>query len=137
MAVLGVGIDVADRRRIEQLIQRSGRRFLVRWFSDRELGQCGSASAALTSRFAAKEAVWKALGLPRDGALAWRLLEVLVDGRGRTEVRFAGWIADEVAQRRISEVFVTTVVHGDIAVAMAVLQGPGANDMAVGKAPVT
>ena len=131
MTLVGVGIDVASLARIEGLVQRYGGTFTRRWFDADDFPQGRISAMNLAKSFAAKEAVWKALGLPRDRALAWRLLEVLVDGRGRTEVRFAGWIADEVAQRRISEVFVTTVVHGDIAVAMAVLQGPGANDMAV------
>ena len=70
----GVGIDVADVARFARLDLRYGERFRRRWFTEAELTQCDAASdrpSCLASRFAAKEAVWKALGLGNDEPLAW------------------------------------------------------------------
>ena len=76
MTLCGVGIDVADVGRLARVLQRSGGRFTARWFTAEERRECEGAAQPVTAyatRFAAKEAVWKALD---RAALARRFVTV-------------------------------------------------------------
>jgi holo-[acyl-carrier protein] synthase len=105
VSIHGVGIDVADPQRFLRLVERRGEAFTSKWFTVQEVAQCrerrGDRGArALAARYAAKEAVWKALG-PEDWSapLPWREIAVL-DGAapGRLEVALTGGAA-ELARR--------------------------------------
>ncbi|MBC7343985.1 MAG: holo-ACP synthase [Clostridia bacterium] len=92
MNVLGVGIDVIEIWRLERALQRWGEKFIRRVFSDEEMASMGCRSKRmehLAGRFAAKEAVIKALGLKGAG-VSWRDIEVLSEPRGRPVVRLGG-----------------------------------------------
>ncbi|MDH2414811.1 4'-phosphopantetheinyl transferase superfamily protein [Nocardioides sp. CER19] len=105
MSIHGVGIDVADTHRFFRLVERRGDSFTAKWFTAEEIAQCherrGDRGArALAARYAAKEAVWKALG-PEDWSapLPWREIAVLdAAAPGRLEVRLSGGAA-ELARR--------------------------------------
>jgi holo-[acyl-carrier protein] synthase len=78
--IIGLGSDLIDIRRIEQVIERYGDRFLDRVFTATERGKCerrANRAASYARRFAAKEACAKALGTGfRDGVF-WRDLGVV------------------------------------------------------------
>ncbi len=76
MPVLRTGVDLVDIARIEVTIERHGARFLERVYTPRELAEVKGRPASLAARFAAKEAVSKALGTG-IGMIAWREVEVL------------------------------------------------------------
>ncbi len=73
---LSTGIDLIEIGRLEDAIGRHGMRFLERIYTPRELEECGRNFPSLAGRFAAKEAVSKALGTG-IGLIAWREIEVL------------------------------------------------------------
>ena len=73
--MLRTGIDLTEIDRLQSLIQRFGDRFLNRIFTPRELAEVGHNPASLAGRFAAKEAVSKALGTG-IGPVAWKEIEV-------------------------------------------------------------
>lgn len=75
MPALRTGIDLVDIPRLEQIIARHGERFLQRVYTPLELDETNGNLASLAGRFAAKEAVAKALGTG-IGAIAWREIEV-------------------------------------------------------------
>ncbi len=75
MIVLRTGVDLVEIERLEQVDPRIRERFLQRVFTSRELAECGCSSASLAGRFAAKEAVAKALGCG-IGAIGWQSVEV-------------------------------------------------------------
>lgn len=81
MSLQGVGIDIADIRRFARLLAMRGSGFAVRWFTDAEIAQCMAATTPATAfamRYAAKEAVWKALGPGEwSGPLPWRGITVV------------------------------------------------------------
>lgn len=77
---LASGIDLVDLQRFQQTLQRQGERFLQRIFTPRELALFSDHPESLAARFAAKEAVAKALGCG-IGAVGWRDIEVLRDER--------------------------------------------------------
>jgi len=87
--IIGIGTDLCDIRRIEESIEKFGDRFKRRIFTQRERNYCESKSgsgAYYAKRFAAKEAVAKALAGPRTKSLSWQDVEVLNDPSGRPSV---------------------------------------------------
>jgi holo-[acyl-carrier protein] synthase len=79
-AALRTGVDMIEVRRVEKAIATYGDRFLNRVYTPAELALCQGKAASLAARFAAKEAVGKALGtgLWRQG-VNWTQIEVLRD----------------------------------------------------------
>jgi len=84
-----VGIDLIEIARIEKACARWGHRFLARIYTDREVAACGSRKSSLASRFAAKEATAKALGVG-IGALSWKDIEIISQGNGQPELVLHG-----------------------------------------------
>lgn len=81
MASHVVGIDIVEVPRIRRVLERWGERFLKRIYTTQEIAYCQGRAPQLASRFAAKEAVMKALGTGIRG-VGWREVEVLRQ-RGR------------------------------------------------------
>jgi holo-[acyl-carrier protein] synthase len=81
---LATGIDLLEIERLESVLQRHGERFLKRVFTQGELAEAGHSAASLAARFAAKEAVSKALGTG-IGQVGWCEIEIL-RGAGRQPV---------------------------------------------------
>lgn len=75
---LSTGVDLIEIQRIQDAIELHGERFLRRIYTDRELDQVGEQPASLAVRFAAKEAVAKALGTG-IGEVRWQDVEILRD----------------------------------------------------------
>lgn len=83
------GVDLVDVPRIRGAVDRWGLRFLDRIWTERELRICRGRYPELAARFAAKEAVSKALGTGIAG-LVWREIEIVQDGRGKPLVFLHG-----------------------------------------------
>lgn len=90
------GIDAIEPARIAALVTRWGERFLGRVFTPAERALCGDRYSSLAARFAAKEAVAKALGTGL-GAVAWREIEILANARGRPVLLLHGAAAERAA----------------------------------------
>ena len=104
MAVFGVGIDLADVRRIRQAFARFPERFRERVFTRAEAEFCEGLADKYQSyagRFAAKEAFSKALGTGLRGAIGWREIEVRDNGRSRPSISVTGRAAGYLAGRRV------------------------------------
>ena len=100
--ILGIGSDIIDIRRIEQVIERFGDRFLDRIFTDAERRKCdrrANRSASYARRFAAKEACSKALGTGFRNGVFWRDLGVVNLASGRPCMHLTGG-----ALRRLEEI---------------------------------
>jgi holo-[acyl-carrier protein] synthase len=134
--ILGLGSDLIDIRRIEQVIERFGERFIERVFTDVERLRCerrADRAASYARRFAAKEACSKALGTGfRDGVF-WRDLGVVNLPSGRPSMVLTGG-----ALRRLEEITppgtvarldVTLTDEPPIAQAVVIItaEPPGAN----------
>ncbi|MBI3287726.1 MAG: holo-ACP synthase [Chloroflexi bacterium] len=94
--MLAVGVDIVEIRRIQEVVNRWGGRFLGRVYTAAELAYCRGRPPELAARFAAKEAVLKALGTGLQGP-AWCEIEILPDPQGRPQVYLHGR-AREIAQ---------------------------------------
>jgi holo-[acyl-carrier protein] synthase len=77
-----VGVDIIEIDRIEDVLNRHGERFLNRIYTPDEIRFCRGRVPELAARFAAKEAVMKALGTGVRG-VGWRDIEVLPNRRGK------------------------------------------------------
>ncbi|MBL8062735.1 MAG: holo-ACP synthase [Anaerolineales bacterium] len=76
--ILKTGVDLIDNIRVQEAIERHGERFLKRIFTEIELRASGGRIPSLAARFAAKEAVSKALGCG-IGDVSWLDIEIHAD----------------------------------------------------------
>jgi holo-[acyl-carrier protein] synthase len=90
MQVLAHGIDIVEVSRIAEMVREHGERFLDRCFTpaERAYSESGKRSdERLAARFAAKEAVLKALGTGWRSGIAWTDVEVVSLPTGQPEIR--------------------------------------------------
>jgi len=116
---LSVGIDLLAISRLQRVLERHDGRFLRRVYTPEEVAFCRGRVNELAARFAAKEAVMKALGTGIRG-VAWREIEVLPDRRGKPLVYLFGRAkarADKIGLRGID---VSLTHEGGFAVAAVV-----------------
>lgn len=112
------GVDILEIDRMREVLERHGSRFIERVFTDREADLCGRDPVRLAGRFAAKEAVAKALGtgIARAG-IGWRDIEILADDAGRPIVRLHG--AADVRRRAMGGGAIALSVSHERAFAVA------------------
>jgi holo-[acyl-carrier protein] synthase len=115
VALLRVGVDLVEVARIAELMAQYGERF-------RRLETCGSRPERLAARFAAKEAVSKALGTG-IGRVRWRDIEVLNGPAGEPELVLSGAAAELAAELRLSSWAVSLSHAGGQAIALVVATG--------------
>ena len=115
--IVGVGIDVVQVVRLERALARTptlaGRLFTD---TERQLARVES----LAARFAAKEAVAKALGAP--GGLRWQDAEVVTDDTGRPRLRLHGGVAEEAEAQGISTWHLSLSHDAGVATAVVVAE---------------
>lgn len=89
MHVIGIGTDIVDARRIARVYARYGARFAEKILGPAELREFAHSTTPesfLAKRFAAKEAVSKALGSGMRGAVQWRRIEVRHSAEGQPAI---------------------------------------------------
>lgn len=125
--MLRIGVDLMEIDRIGQAIERHGERFFARFFTPAERAQCGDSPARLAARFAAKEAVAKALGTG-IGDVRWVEIEVLTGERGRPTLALYGAAAHLAGELGLShwQVSLSHTHHHAIAFVVATADSPGA-----------
>ncbi len=89
MVAYAVGIDMIAIPRVRRVIERHDGRFLRRVYTPEEAAFCRGRVSELAARFAAKEAVMKALGTGVRG-VGWRDIEILPNRRGKPLVYLYG-----------------------------------------------
>ncbi len=124
MAIVGIGTDIVDIRRIERLIEKSDR-FAQRVLSDSEYQiyqQHSFPAAYLAKRFAAKEAVAKALGTGISGGMRFEQISVESLPSGQPTLTFHAATLDVVEKLGVTNSFVSLSDEKDYAVATVVLE---------------
>ncbi len=87
----GIGTDIIEIERVRQSIERHGQHFLNRLFTHKEQDYCYKFKDPVphfAGRFAAKEAIAKALGTGFGADLGWHDVEIIGDERGKPVVHF-------------------------------------------------
>jgi holo-[acyl-carrier protein] synthase len=125
--MLTTGVDLIEIARIERVMKNHGERFLARVFTQNEVLYCRERVPELAARFAAKEAVSKALGvgmrhLSRHG-IGWHEVEVLSDPHGKPLLRLTGRAAELAEAQGLREWAVSLSHERDRALAFVVAQG--------------
>jgi holo-[acyl-carrier protein] synthase len=124
--VVGIGVDIVSVDRIREIIERRGERFLTRVFTEDEVRycrRCAHPEQRFAARFAAKEAVLKALGVGWQKGASFRDVEVRVNALGAPGVRLSGRAFEISRERGIERVFLSLSHDEHYAVAQAVAEG--------------
>lgn len=128
MQIEGIGTDIVDIDRIRSVILRKGQKFLERVFTGAELDYCLARKnpyPCLAARFAAKEAVLKALGTGLAGC-RWTDIEVSRSGYAAPEILLTGNTSRIAQNRGIIRVLISISHGGGTAVAFALAVKGGA-----------
>jgi holo-[acyl-carrier protein] synthase len=119
MAVSAVGVDIIEIHRVADALAKFGERFLKRVYTDLEAAFCRGRVSELAARFAAKEAVMKALGTGAKG-VAWREIEVIPNRRGKPLVYLHGRAAKRAEKIGLDGIDISMSHSRDFAVAFVV-----------------
>lgn len=122
--MLRTGVDIIEITRIDRAILRHGERFFNRFFTAQELIDAEGRTPALAARFAAKEAVAKALGCG-IGAVGWREIEILKNSRGEPVLLLHGAALALAEERGLGEWAVSMSHTHEHAIAFVVASSGG------------
>lgn len=124
--IVGIGVDIVEVDRIRRIVARHGERFVRRVFTDQEVAycrRCAHPEQRFATRFAAKEAVLKALGVGWRKGTSFRDVEVRTNELGAPTVELSGrslQIGRDLGVRRM----LVSLSHGKVyAVAQVVAEG--------------
>ena len=121
MATAGIGVDMLEIARMEQVLRRRPN-FARRVFTDEERAYCDASARPAehyAARFAAREAVLKALGTGFSGGIGLRDVSVTRDESGRPRVLLAGRAAEVAREKGVREIVLSISHTRDVAVANA------------------
>ena len=117
--ITGIGVDVVGLERFERKLEATPR-LRERLFAESERAL---PPHSLAARFAAKEALIKALG--RSDGLVWTEIEVVADEHGNPGFRLHGGVAEVVAAHGVSRLHLSLTHDGGVAAAFVVAEGDG------------
>jgi holo-[acyl-carrier protein] synthase len=126
--VIGIGVDMVDVDRVQAIMQRRGEQFTRRAFTDAEreyCSRCQCPERRFAARFAAKEAVMKALGRGWFQGLPFREIEVTRDAQGRPGVHLTGQTADLARRRGVAGIHLSITHEQRAAIAFVIVEGAG------------
>jgi holo-[acyl-carrier protein] synthase len=127
--IVGIGTDICDVRRMRATLQRRGDRFAERVLGERELAVFHARRersdlrgvAFLATRFSAKEAFSKAIGLGIRMPMTWSACEILNEPSGKPYIRLSGVLAEWFDARRW-KAHVTVTDETDYAASFVVVE---------------
>lgn len=123
--IVGMGIDIVEIRRIRSVLERQGARFTNRVFTAAEQEYCRAhrdPAPYYAARFAAKEAMFKALGTGWAKGVTWRDVEVQRNAEGAPSLNLQGEAQNIAASRGVAAIHVSLSHADDSAVAVVILE---------------
>lgn len=124
MKVIGIGLDLVSIPRIRAMTERWRDQFLTRLFTEAEREYClrrAAPYASLAARFAAKEAVLKALGTGWTGGIRWVDIQVINDQSGKPVAHVSGRVREIMAGLGATRVHLSLAHEADYAIAEAMV----------------
>ena len=97
MKIFGIGTDIINIQRMEKSLKKYGNKFKDNIFSKNEIAYCEkkkNSGASYAKRFAAKEALSKALGTGIRKDIKFKHIEILNDSYGKPSIRLKGAVKD-------------------------------------------
>ncbi|MBM3210997.1 holo-ACP synthase [Candidatus Poribacteria bacterium] len=122
--IVGIGYDMVEVPRIELVLSRWGNRFEKRIFTHQEIAYCQSKknyTQRLACRFAAKEAVLKALGIGWRFGVKWTDIEIINDGFGKPSVILRGKAEELSNNLGVKKIFISMTNTKDYGAAQVIL----------------
>lgn len=119
-----IGIDIVEIKRLEKVSRRWGKSFLKKVYTAKELAYARSKRFPyqhLAARFAAKEAIFKALGEVETDFVGWKNVEILNNAYGKPVVHWHGQALRTKEKRGIRDIVVSLSHTENYAVASAML----------------
>jgi len=123
-AIGAIGIDIVEIKRLEKTSKKWGKAFLSKVYTPRELKYSFARRFPyqhLAARFAAKEAIFKALGEVEKNFVGWKNVEILNDPSGKPAVHWHGEAERSRKKRGITGAVVSLSHSDHYAVASAML----------------
>ncbi len=108
--IIGIGSDITECLRIARMIERYGESFLTRIYTAREIRYCQSRAQStghFTGRWAAKEAILRALGTGWQPGISWHDIEVLGKPGGKPVVSMRGGARELVERLGVADLLVS------------------------------
>jgi len=130
MRIIGIGTDIIECERIGRMLTQHGERFTNHVYTRDEISYCSGRKVAeqhFAGRWAAKEAVLKALGTGWIAGISWKDVEVVIQTGGRPTIRLHRGAAQKGSELGITEVLIS-ISHCKshaTATAIAVEKEPG------------
>ena len=124
--VLGIGIDLCDVARMREQVAAPSDEFVDQVFLPDEIAYCRAKhfpAEHFAARFAAKEAVLKALGEAAGQGSFWRDIEIRNEKDGRPVARLHGRALEMAERLQVRRVFLSMTHIRDLAAATVVLEG--------------
>lgn len=126
LLIVGCGIDLVKIERIEKIIKRWGDNFIFRIFTPLEIEYCekkkGNKFQSYAGKFAAKEALLKALGLGLREA-NWKEIGIKNNELGQPIIDTSGKLKNIASAKGVSKYFITISHSKDYAIAQVILEG--------------
>jgi holo-[acyl-carrier protein] synthase len=124
--VIGIGIDLVDCARIERMLGDHEQAFLDRVYTAAEQAYCARARnrmERLAARYAAKEAVLKAIGTGMRDGMSWTEIDVTHDLLGAPTIGLTGAVARAAAERGVVRLHLSMTHAGGLAMAQVTAMG--------------
>ena len=121
MTVLGVGVDVVDINRFSRALERTPA-LRARLFGPLDTQREDIGDQSLAARFAAKEAVLKALGGNVPG-FSWQDIQVTGDRGQQPHIVLSGGVAERAAESGVTSTHLSMSHDGGMAIAFVVVDG--------------
>lgn len=126
--IAGIGIDHIEVDRIKKAVEKGGERFLRRIFTEEEIEYCGKKKRlyeCFASRFAAKEAVFKALKPEKRSGIKWKEIEIRRKKSGEPLVKLHGKASLLAKKNGISRIFISISHINSSALSEVILEKDG------------
>ncbi len=124
MNVIGIGSDIVECLRVARMIERHGEQFINRVYTAAEIRHCNSRKQAtqhFAGRWAAKEAVMRALGVRTRKGFDWRDIEIRRNKGGKLTAAFRGAARDVIEQLGVGDIHLTIAYCRAVATATALV----------------
>jgi holo-[acyl-carrier protein] synthase len=129
--IVGLGTDIVEIVRIGEMIDRHGEAFLNRIYTQEEIRYCQKrkhCNEAFAGRWAAKEAVMKALGTGFIRGIGWQDIEILAEKSGKPYVNIKGGAGEHAKKIGVERILITISHCRAYATATAIGVGSKFND---------
>ena len=123
--IIGIGVDIVEIERFQKVIERLKDRFLLRVFTPGERNFCESHRDSIphfAARFAAKEAVFKALGTGWAKGVTWLDVEILRERQDPPKIVLSGEALKLSEQKGVHNIHLSLSHTEHSAIAMVILE---------------